>query len=482
MKKITIFLLLILFLLPNSMVYAKSISERLSGRILIQAESHGEAWYVNPADLERYFLGRPQDAFNVMKTAGIGAKNFDLAKIPLATGNMFGIDSDNDGLSDVFEEAIGTNINKADTDGDGNFDKLEIEKDYNPNDIGLQKTDLAFVEKNKGKIFIQIENRGQAWYVNPTDGQRYFLGRPDDAFSLMRILGLGITNIDLASINIGYLEIVQKISQPMATSTSENVQYNLATMEIEIHNLINIEREKAGLAKLKWNGELAAVAREHSTDLAKEDESLTNFNLTCDYPMIHHEGLVFGLYHNNRLNNRNIYYSSQSGENIALIPVAKRWISYYSGEIAMGERLNTCADRQAEYNTSLKERTENQSLTDIEKIKVITDEIIMRQTEIKKEIEVSLERTDWTSQTEAEIKMVEGWMNSPGHRANILKENFDEAGIGLAYVNGYIIGTQVFITRAECGYQAGACCTKVGYYPYCFIPMTCENNLCEINK
>jgi len=42
-----------------------------------------------------------------------------------------------------------------------------------------------------------VESHGEAWYVYPIDGLRYYLGRPDDAFSIMRQLGLGITNKDL---------------------------------------------------------------------------------------------------------------------------------------------------------------------------------------------------------------------------------------------------------------------------------------------
>jgi len=48
-----------------------------------------------------------------------------------------------------------------------------------------------------------VESHGEAWYVYPIDGLRYYLGRPDDAFSIMRQLGLGITNKDLATISSG---------------------------------------------------------------------------------------------------------------------------------------------------------------------------------------------------------------------------------------------------------------------------------------
>lgn len=41
--------------------------------------------------------------------------------------------------------------------------------------------------------------------------------------------------------------------------------------------------------------------------------------------------------------------------------------------------------------------------------------------------------------------VVEGWMNSPGHRANILNENFQEIGVGVKNVNGRMHWVQLFL-------------------------------------
>ena len=41
-------------------------------------------------------------------------------------------------------------------------------------------------------------------------------------------------------------------------------------------------------------------------------------------------------------------------------------------------------------------------------------------------------------------EVVTGWMNSPGHRANILKSSFGKIGIGVYQTNGVIYWTQVF--------------------------------------
>ncbi|MEK7122232.1 MAG: hypothetical protein AAB855_00075, partial [Patescibacteria group bacterium] len=57
---------------------ADSVSDRLRGRILLQVESKGEAWYVSPTDGERHYLGRPSDAFRVMREQGLGITNVDL--------------------------------------------------------------------------------------------------------------------------------------------------------------------------------------------------------------------------------------------------------------------------------------------------------------------------------------------------------------------------------------------------------------------
>lgn len=102
-------------------------------------------------------------------------------------------DTDNDGLLDDFEIAIGTDIKKSDTDGDGVDDKKEVKAGLNPKGV-KDVTDKAFMNKMKGKIFIQVEGRGEAWYVNTKDGSRYFLGKPKDAFVIMKKFAMGVNH------------------------------------------------------------------------------------------------------------------------------------------------------------------------------------------------------------------------------------------------------------------------------------------------
>jgi len=120
-----------------------NLSGRLAGKILLQVEKNGEGWYVYPDNSKKYFLGRPSDAFSIMRNLGLGATH-------------------------------------------------EFITSY-----------TEFPDHVVGKILLDVELNGEAYYIYPGDKKAYYLGRPDDAFSIMRNLGLGITNADIRKIDIG---------------------------------------------------------------------------------------------------------------------------------------------------------------------------------------------------------------------------------------------------------------------------------------
>lgn len=129
---------------PLAASFAKdeALITRLLGTILLQVEKAGEAWYVYPRTRTRYYLGRPDDAFSIMRRLGLGAKHDFI-------------------VSTIF-----------------------------------------YPTRLLGSILIDVESHGEAYYIYPKDRRAYYLGRPADAFLIMRSLGLGITDKDLAGIPI----------------------------------------------------------------------------------------------------------------------------------------------------------------------------------------------------------------------------------------------------------------------------------------
>ncbi|MDO8486360.1 MAG: S1C family serine protease [Candidatus Staskawiczbacteria bacterium] len=121
------------------------LEKRLSGRILLQVESHGEAWYVNPKDNKRYYMANGAEAYTIMRNLGVGITNKDLEKI---------------------------------------------------------RSNKDIAKKQWGKIFLQTESRGEAYYID-INGVAHYLKDGNVAYQIMRELGLGITNSELNKILIG---------------------------------------------------------------------------------------------------------------------------------------------------------------------------------------------------------------------------------------------------------------------------------------
>lgn len=189
------------FLAP-SLVFATT-PEHVIGRILLQVEGNGEAWYVSPVSEERTYLENGAAAFAILRQEGLGITNENLSKIPVGIETRFEeVDTDGDELSDFLEESLGTDTAVADSDGDGFNDSIEVLNGYDPLGSGTMSIDTSFASSLSGRILLQVESRGEAWYVNPDDGHRYYMNNGEAAYEIMRYLSLGITNVDLEQIPI----------------------------------------------------------------------------------------------------------------------------------------------------------------------------------------------------------------------------------------------------------------------------------------
>lgn len=179
-----------------------SLTNRLKGRILLQVEDHGEAWYVRPDNGRRIYMKDGATAYGMMRDLGLGISNTDLEKIPVGVEDRFECaDNDGDGLCNKLEEGLGTDPNDDDSDNDGYNDGVEVRGGYNPLGLGSMVHNNSLVNNLRGKIVLQVQSRGEAWYINPDDGKRYYMTDGPAAYQIMRFLSLGITNTDLSQID-----------------------------------------------------------------------------------------------------------------------------------------------------------------------------------------------------------------------------------------------------------------------------------------
>lgn len=150
-----------------------SLVEHVKGRILLQVDSVGEAWYVHPDTGLRFYLKDGPTAYEMMRSFGLGISNTDLASIPA-------VSSYTDILSAGGTCTVGT-----------------------------------VADRVKGKIILQVESLGEAFYVHPDTCTRIYMRDGQAAYEIMRYLSLGITTPNLAQIDAGELTTIPAQSNPV---------------------------------------------------------------------------------------------------------------------------------------------------------------------------------------------------------------------------------------------------------------------------
>jgi uncharacterized protein YkwD len=179
-------------------------------------------------------------------------------------------------------------------------------------------------------------------------------------------------------------EILVTPSPAMVILPATRNPYSISTTALEqrVHDLINQERTAQGLSALDIDPALAAVARAHSEDMAAQ-QYFAHVNLQGQDPTARGEAAGYSC--------------------------RKTYGSYYTYGIAENLFLNNLYSSATYYSN--------------------------RETEYT-----------WNSPEEIAQTTVSGWMNSSGHRENILTPTYDRQGIGVA------IGSndRVYITEDFC--------------------------------
>lgn len=129
---------------------AAALRAHVQGRILLQVEQKGEAWYVNPTNGLRYYMKDGPTAYTMMRTFGLGITDADLAR--------------------------------------------------------LKAGDKTLINRLRGRILLQVQQRGEAYYVHPDDGKARYMANGESAYSLMRSFSLGISDANILAIPVGVIK------------------------------------------------------------------------------------------------------------------------------------------------------------------------------------------------------------------------------------------------------------------------------------
>lgn len=132
--------------IPALAAPADNNSSLLKGKILSDAKSLGDFWYVYPGDFHRYYIGTSDDACKIIINLALGVSNADFIKISSSTP-----------------------------------DRL------------------------KGMFIIKVEDAGRAYYVNPADNSFVYIQNPRNAFYLLRSFSSDAAKDVLKTIPIGTL-------------------------------------------------------------------------------------------------------------------------------------------------------------------------------------------------------------------------------------------------------------------------------------
>ena len=128
-----------------------ALTNRLRGRILIQTESHGEAWYVDQVSGAKYYLSDGAAALVALKKRAVKVSQATLKRIPVGT-------------------------------------------------LPLTSVKRPVANTLRGRILVI---GSELWHVNPVDGKRYAISNANAVGRLIRAVGLGVSNNNLRTISVG---------------------------------------------------------------------------------------------------------------------------------------------------------------------------------------------------------------------------------------------------------------------------------------
>lgn len=173
------------------------------------------------------------------------------------------------------------------------------------------------------------------------------------------------------------------VHYPLPAASDAPPKIDIPEMEQQIHRLINQERQNHGLIPLAWDEQLTRIARNHSLDMASH---------------------------------RYFSHTNLQGEDAAV----------------RGKNLGWNKKKRIGPTTWLTGLAENIFLNHLydKMVKTVQNGVI-----------VNMEYA-WNHPDKIALSTVQGWMDSPPHRKNILSPLYDRQGIGIAIRESEVLITQ----------------------------------------
>lgn len=164
MKKLYFISLILIFLIASSSVQAAtSTAERLRGQIIYTQDKPTEFWIVDSKNLKRTRISDYKQALQSFKSKFTGINEANFKKIASAGSSV--------------------------------------------------KNNLELAKKFLDKIILRVEKHGAAWYVNPSNLQKYDISNSAEFFKNLPLLATKVSSAELAQIHKpGLYESIDKYS------------------------------------------------------------------------------------------------------------------------------------------------------------------------------------------------------------------------------------------------------------------------------
>lgn len=352
-----------LLVLATQPIQAQSLAQTLSGKILLQVEENGEAWYVFPDTNERYFLGRPADAFRVMRDLGLGISTDNLISIPIAADSKIPETNSNKSNGNSTEGQLGDQFEQ---------DRAEIMADMNAERTSRNLSEYLLVQELSAAAQAQADDMTAKNYFEFTSPQ-------------------GKTITDFLS-EEGY--VAHTVAQNLVQTNKGAgaiVGVWKSEQQVSFDNVIHNEYEEVGIGIGEFEGVpiyVVVFARSLENFFAEETQALQNLD------QVRQEMLA-------RLN--------QERALVGLSP------------LALDGLLNKAAQGHTDdmLNRSYYSHDTPEGLTSHDRIKAVGYSPSFSGENIAKG-QFSVQ------------EVMDSWMDSPAHRDNILNQNFTEVGFGLS--------------------------------------------------